>query len=82
MLFVRVDYIIWAITMFKIDTHRVFSDRLDVAYVPLTTQHVVVGSQKFLNRLGLCRRLYYNQIFAHIRAIIRSNLQKIAAKVV
>ena len=65
MRFVGINRIVGLIAVLEINTHRILTDRLYVAHVPLTTQHMVLTPQKLLDRLRLCRRLYYNQIFTH-----------------
>ena len=65
MFFMCINGIMRLVAVLEIDTHGVLAQRFDIADMPLTAQHMIVLTQKFLNRFGFRRRLYYYQIFAH-----------------
>ena len=67
MLFVGINRIMGGITVLEIYSQRVLSDRFNIAYVTLATQHVVITAKKLPDGVRFVGGLNYNQIFAHTR---------------
>ena len=52
-------YIFWLISMIDINSHSALGEISDVT---VTGRHLIIGSEKFLDRLYFGRRLYNDQI--------------------
>ena len=71
------NFIFWNESVI-VDTQFSF---LQVPDMAIARHHLEVATQEFLNRLRLCGRLYYNEIFLHILSrLIHFGLQKYRKK--
>ena len=60
-------YLVFGFERFRVNTHFLL---LQVTDMTIARHHLILLTKKLLYRLGLCRRLYYHQIFLHTIIIV------------